>query len=152
MVPNYIKTLQVIRLTCCRKATNVLVPHLSSLGKLISFKYKTSLSQSFGLYTRPVLVLITMQVWLNFCRRCRDVVCALQWTVAIWVDRSWEKAYLSSILWKTCNIDFENATSKTPFIFFFLTQFVLSFNYSCMPFLPTLPPHTFYFQYKISIS
>ena len=44
---------------------------------------------------------MTMQAWLSFCKRCWEVVCVLQWTVAMWVDRSRENAYLSSILSKT---------------------------------------------------
>ena len=55
-----------ISFTCCRKAISWLVPHLSGFGRLRSFRYSTSLSQSFGLYTRPVLELITMHDCCNF--------------------------------------------------------------------------------------
>ena len=47
--------------TCWRKAMSWLVPHLSGLGRLRSLRKRMSLSQSRGLYTRPVLVEITIQ-------------------------------------------------------------------------------------------
>jgi len=45
--------------TCCRNAMSMLVPHLSGFGRLMSLRYRISLSASLGRYTRPLLVLIT---------------------------------------------------------------------------------------------
>lgn len=58
------------KLTCSRNATSCDVPYLSGFGKLISFRYNTRCSQSFGLYIRPVLLLTKMQAWFSFCKMC----------------------------------------------------------------------------------
>lgn len=84
--------------TCCRKAMSWLVPHLSGFGRLRSFRYSTSLSQSFGLYTLPVLELITIQDCWSFWRTCMGEVWALQCTTATWVERSCSKQCLNRSL------------------------------------------------------
>lgn len=94
----YLITRLSITSTCCRKAISWLVPHLSGFGRLRSFRYSTSLSQSFGRYTRPVFELITMQDCWSFWRTCMGVVWALQCTTATWVERSCSKQCLNKSL------------------------------------------------------
>ena len=78
----------------------------------MSFKYRISLSQSFGLYTLPVFELITIHVCCNFWRTWTGEVWALQWTIATWVERRLSKQCRRS------NLENNSRKSRTSFIWF----------------------------------